>query len=65
MSTETYTNKQAMAKLDLTSRSAFYHIKRQFPHAFVVVNQSTESGNITQYDKHVLDKFVEIVKSSK
>ncbi|HET8671149.1 MAG TPA: hypothetical protein VFM05_11135 [Candidatus Saccharimonadales bacterium] len=65
MNTETYTNKQAMAKLDLTSRSAFYHVKRKFPHAFVVVNESTESSNITRYDKHLLDKFVEIVKSSK
>ena len=65
MNTETYTNKQAMAKLDLTSRSAFYHVKRKFPHAFVVVNESTERSNITRYDKHLLDKFVEIVKSSK
>lgn len=62
---QSYTNKQAMAKLDLTSRSAFYHVKRKFPHAFVVVNESTESSNITRYDKHLLDKFVEIVKSSK
>jgi hypothetical protein len=62
---QSYTNKQAMAKLDLTSRSAFYHMKRKFPHAFVVVKQSTESDNITRYDKQALDKFVEMVKSLK
>lgn len=62
---QNYTNKQAMAKLDLTSRSAFYHMKRKFPQAFVVVNQSTESGNVTLYDKRALDKFVETGKSLK
>jgi len=62
---QNYTNKQAMAKLDLTSRSAFYHMKRKFPHAFVVVQQSIESGNVTLYDKQALDKFVETVKSLK
>jgi hypothetical protein len=62
---QNYTNKQAMAKLDLTSRSAFYHMKRKFPQAFVVVNQSLESGNVTLYDKQALDKFVEMGKSLK
>jgi len=62
---QNYTNKQAMAKLDLTSRSAFYHMKRKFPHAFVVVDQSTESGNVTLYDKQALDKFVEIANPLK
>jgi hypothetical protein len=62
---QNYTNKQAMAKLDLTSRSAFYHMKRKFPQAFVVTNQSTESGNVTLYDKQALDKFVEMGKSLK
>jgi hypothetical protein len=62
---QSYTNKQAMAKLELTSRSAFYHIKRKFPHGFVVVNESTEKDNITLYDKQALDKFVEMGKSLK
>jgi len=62
---QNYTNKQAMAKLDLTSRSAFYHVKRKFPQAFVVVNQSPESSNVTLYDKQALDKFVEMGKSLK
>jgi len=60
MNTETYTNKQAMDKLQLTSRSAFYHLKRTSPQAFVVVNQGTDSGHVTLYDKQALDKFVEI-----
>ena len=62
---QNYTNKQAMAKLDLTSRSAFYHMKRKFPHAFVVVDQNTDSDNVTRYDKQALDKFVEMGKSLK
>lgn len=62
---QNYTNKQAMAKLDLTSRSAFYHMKRKFPQAFVVVNPNPESGNVTVYDKQALDKFVEMGKSLK
>ena len=61
----TYTNKQAMDKLNLTSRSAFYHFKRKYPHAFVVVNQRTISGDGTRYDKQALDKFLEGFKSLK
>ena len=62
---QTYTNKQAMAKLDITSRSAFYHIKRKFPHAFVVVHESTEKSNVTLYDKQAIDKFIEMGKPLK
>ena len=62
---QNYTNKQAMAKLDLTSRSAFYHMKRKFPQAFVVVDQSTENGKVTLYDRQTLDKFLEMGKSLK
>jgi hypothetical protein len=62
---QNYTSKQAMAMLDLISRSAFYHMKRKFPDAFIVVNQSTEKSNVTMYDKQALDKFVKTVNSSK
>ena len=62
---QNYTNKQAMDKLDLTSRSAFYHMKRKFPQAFVVVDQSTENSKVTLYDRQALDKFVEMGKSLK
>ena len=62
---QNYTNKQAMTKLDLTSRSAFYHMKRKFPHAFVVVDGSTENSKVTLYDRQALDKFVEMGKSLK
>jgi hypothetical protein len=54
-----------MDKLNLTSRSAFYHFKRKFPHAFVVVKQHTTSGDGTRYDKQTLDKFVEKVNPSR
>lgn len=60
-----YTNKQAMDKLNLTSRSAFFHFKRKYPHAFVIVNQRTTSGEGTLYDKQVLDKFLGVFKSLK
>ncbi|HSL41899.1 MAG TPA: hypothetical protein VK897_00605 [Anaerolineales bacterium] len=63
MNTKTYTNKQAMDKFGLTSRAAFYHFKRKHPEAFVVLNQSTASGDVTQYDKQALDKFLEAAKS--
>ena len=62
---QSYTNKQAMAKLDLTSRSAFYYFKRKYPHAFVIVSQHTTSGDGTRYDKQALDKFLEVFKSLK
>jgi len=62
---QNYTSKRAMVMLDLTSRSAFYHMKRKFPDAFIVMNQNTEKGNVTLYDKQALDKFVETAKSSK
>jgi hypothetical protein len=62
---QSYTNKQAMDKLNLISRSAFYHFKRKYPHAFVVVNQRSTSGDGTLYDKQALDKFLEAIKSLK
>lgn len=65
MKTETYTNKQAMDKLQLTSRSAFYHLKRACPQAFAVMNQGTDSGNPTLYDKQVLDRFMETLECVK
>lgn len=62
---QSYTSKQAMDKLNLTSRSAFYHFKRKHPHAFIVVKQRTTSGDGTLYDKQVLDKFLDVFKSLK
>jgi ABC-type Zn uptake system ZnuABC Zn-binding protein ZnuA len=62
---QSYTNKQAMVKLDITSHSAFYYFKRKYPHAFVVVDQRTTSGDGTRYDKQALDKFLELLKSLK
>ena len=65
MNAETYTNKQAMDKLNLTSRSAFYHFKRKYPHAFVVMAPRTTSGDGTRYDKRALDNFLEGFKPLK
>jgi hypothetical protein len=65
MNTETYTNNQAMDKLGLTSRVAFYHLKRTCPQAFLVVYKGTDSGDVTMYDEQALDKFVEMLECVK
>jgi len=65
MNTETYTNQQAMDKLGLTSRAAFYHLKRTYPKGFIVVRRGTDSDHVTRYDKQALDKFVEILECMK
>ncbi len=62
---QSYTSKQAMDKLNLTSRSAFYYFKRKYPHAFVVVNQRMALGDGTRYDKQALDKFLAVFKPLK
>jgi hypothetical protein len=65
MSIDTYTNKQAMEKLGLTSRSAFYHLKRSCPKAFIVVEPGDDADKVTRYEKQPLDHFVEIVECVK
>lgn len=61
MNPETYTNKQAMDKLGLTSRSAFYHLKRICPKAFIVVKEGRDRDPVTLYNKQALDRFMEII----
>jgi hypothetical protein len=61
MNIGTYTSKQAMEKLGLTSRSAFYHLKRSCPKAFIVVEPGAEGDKVTRYEKQALDHFAEIV----
>ena len=63
MNTGTYTNKQAMDKLHLTSHSTFRHLKRKYPHAFLVVHEKRDQTYPIPYDKQVLDKFVEIIEA--
>ena len=58
MNTGTYTNKQAMDKLHLTSRSTFRHLKRKYPQAFLVVHEERDQTYPILYDKQALDKFV-------
>jgi hypothetical protein len=65
MNTDTYTNKQAMEKLGLTSRSAFYHLKRSCPKAFIVVDPGADTDKVTRYEKKALDQFAEIVECVK
>lgn len=57
---QTYTLRQAMDKLGLTSRFAFHHLANRHPHSFVIVNQRNSRDSVTLYDKQVLDKFAEM-----
>jgi hypothetical protein len=57
---QTYTLRQAMDKLGLTSRFAFHHLANRHPHAFVIVNQRRSRDSVILYDKQVLDNFAKI-----
>jgi hypothetical protein len=57
---QTYTLKQAMDKLGVTSHLAFHHLKTRHPHAFIIVNRRSGRGDVTLYDKQVLDKFAQM-----
>jgi hypothetical protein len=63
MNIGTYTNKQAMDKLHLTSRSVFRHLKRKYPQAFLIMNEERNPKYPILYDKQVLDKFVETLEA--
>jgi hypothetical protein len=63
MNTATYSNKQAMDKLHLTSRSVFRHLKRKYPQVFLVVHKERDPKFPILYDKQALDKFVETLEA--
>ena len=63
MNTRTYTNKEAMDKLHLTSRSVFRHLRRKYPQAFLVLHEERDPKYPIQYDKQALDKFVETLEA--
>jgi hypothetical protein len=65
MNTSTYTRTQAMERLGLkpSSRSAFMYLRNRYPKYFIVINQGTDRGNPTLYDKAQLDKFIEARKA--
>lgn len=56
---QTYTLKQAMNKLELTSRAAFHHVMTKHPQALVVVHRRNGRDDVNLYDKQVLDKFAQ------
>jgi hypothetical protein len=56
--TPTYTREQAMTALGISSPSAFHHLRRKYPSAFVVVKPGNGRGNHTLYDKAALDGFI-------
>ena len=62
---ETYSHKQAMEKLGLTSTADLRQLKREYPHALVATQQRTGKKTATRYDKEALDKFVASMKSLK
>ena len=63
MTTGTYTNKEPMDKLHLTSRSVFRHLKREYPQAFLVMHEERDPKYPILYDKEALDKFVETLEA--
>lgn len=56
--TTTYTRTQAMERLGIKSRSAFHHLRKQYPQAFVVIRQG-HGREGTLYHKPTLDTFIE------
>jgi len=61
--TNTYTRTQATAALGLKSRSAFHYLRRRYPKYFITTNQGTGKGNVTLYDKALIDKFIDLRKA--
>jgi hypothetical protein len=63
MSTETYTLKQAMARLGLQSANAFFQLERKYPEAFVIIKRGSgkvaRSRTGVEYDKATLERFAE------
>ena len=53
----TYTRPEAMQVLGITSASAFHHLRRQYPQAFVVVQPGHGRSHPTLYDKASIDQF--------
>jgi hypothetical protein len=47
-----------MAALGIASPSAFHHLRKKYPQAFVVIKQGYGRGNQTLYDKKALDEFI-------
>jgi hypothetical protein len=54
-----YTTLEAMSALGITARSAFHHLRRKYPQAFIVVSQGTGKKHPTTYDKTALDKVIQ------
>ena len=63
MNTGTYTSKQAMDKLHLTSRSVFRHLKRKYPQAFLVMRGERDPRYPILYEKQALDRFIETLEA--
>jgi hypothetical protein len=57
---QTYTLKQAMDKLGITSHLAFHHLKTKHPHVFIIVHRRNGRNDVTLYDKQALDKFAQM-----
>jgi hypothetical protein len=61
----TYTRHEAAKALGIESPSAFHHLRKRYPNAFVIVQQGTGRGSPTLYDKQALDRFIEWRSSRK
>jgi hypothetical protein len=63
MNTGSYTSKEAMDKLHLTSRSVFRHLKRKYPQAFLVRQEERVPTYPVLYDKQALDRFIGLLEA--
>jgi len=55
----TCTRNEIMKRLGIKSRTAFHHLRRRYPHAFIVVHQGSKPGDPTLYDKAAADSFID------
>lgn len=56
MKSETYTFREALDRLGLKSKGAFYRLENKYPEVFVIVNKG--SGMHIRYHKDTLNRFV-------
>jgi hypothetical protein len=62
---ETYTRKQAMDRLGMSSINAFNQLTKKYSEVFVIVAKSKYKGKGVIYDKAAVDKFAQVRNSIK
>ena len=55
---QTYTLKEAMDRLEIKSKGAFFRLEKKYPEAFVVLKR--DKYQPIQYDKGAIDQFAKL-----